>query len=187
MSTGSSPAATAVTYKVDPAHSSVDFRVRHLMIANLRGEFSGVAGTVLFDSSNPANSKVEAEIDAATINTRDARRDQHVKAAEFLDVEKYPKIRFVSTRIAAAGKDRWKITGDLTVHGVTKEATLDVEGPSPETKDPFGNVKIAAVATGKFHRKDYGLTWNVPLEAGGVLVGDEVSLHLEIELTRQPA
>lgn len=185
MSTGQSAAVSAIPYKLDPAHSTVDFRVRHLMIANLRGDFSGVEGTVLFDPRNPENSKVEATISVATINTRDANRDRHLKAAEFLDAEKYPQIKFVSKKIVAAGKDHWKLTGDLTLHGVTKETTLEVEGPTPEAKDPFGNVKIGASATAKINRKDFGLTWNVPLEAGGVLVSEEVTIHLEVELTRQ--
>lgn len=185
MSTGQTAAPSAIPYKIDPAHSSVDFRVRHLMIATLRGEFAGVEGTVLLDPQNPANSKIQAAIDVATINTRDANRDKHLKAAEFLDAEKYPQITFVSKKIAAAGKDHWKVTGDLTIHGITKETMLDVEGPTPEAKDPFGNVKIGASATTKINRKDFGLGWNVPLEAGGVLVGEEVTIHLEIELTRQ--
>ena len=185
MSTGQSAAASSITYTVDPAHSTIDFRVRHLMIAHIRGDFSGVSGTLLYDPLNPVNSKVEAEIEVATLNTRDAHRDQHVKAPDFLDVEKFPKIKFTSKKIVAAGRDHWKLTGDLTIHGVTKEVTLDVEGPTPEAKDPFGNVKIAAVATAKISRKDFGLSWNIPLETGGVMLGDEVSLHVEVELTRQ--
>lgn len=185
MSTGQSTAVSAVPYKIDAAHSTVDFRVRHLMIASLRGEFAGVEGTVLLDPQNPINSKVEAAIAVASINTRDANRDKHLKAAEFLDAEKYPAIKFVSKKIAAAGKDRWKVTGDLSIHGITKEVTLDVEGPTPEAKDPFGNVKIGASATTKIDRRDFGLSWNVPLEAGGVLIGEEVAIHLELELTKQ--
>ena len=130
---------------------------------------------------------MEAEIDAASINTRDANRDQHLKAAEFLDVEKFPKIKFVSKEVAAAGKDHWKVTGDLTIHGVTKEVTLDVEGPTAEAKDPWGNVKVGALATTKINRKDFGLAWNVPLETGGFLLGDEVTINLELELTKQKA
>ena len=185
MSTAQSTAVSAATYKVDPAHSCVDFRVRHLTIANLRGEFSGVSGTILFDPRNPANSKLEAEIDAASINTRDANRDRHLKAAEFLDVEKFPKIKFVSKKVSAAGKNHWKVAGDLTIHGVTMEVTLDVEGPTAEAKDPWGNVKVGALATTKINRKDFGLAWNVPLETGGFLLGDEVTINLELELTKQ--
>ena len=179
---GSAPAP--VTYTIDPVHSSVGFRVRHLMVAHVRGDFGGLAGTVVFDAANPANGKVEASIDAATLSTRDPQRDQHLKSAEFLDVEKFPKITFVSKRIQAAGAGRWKVEGELTIHGVTKEVALDVEGLEPESKDPWGNVKTGASATTKIHRKDFGLTWNVPLETGGVLVGDEVAIHLEIELAK---
>lgn len=185
MSTGPSTAVSAIPYKIDPVHSTVDFRVRHLMIAHLRGDFSGVEGTLLLDPQNPANSKVEVAIEVATLNTRDANRDKHLRAAEFFDAEKYPKITFVSKKIIGAGKDRWKLTGDLTIHGVTKEATLDVEGPTPEVKDPFGNVRIGVSATTKIHRNDFGLTWNVPLAAGGVVISEEVSIHLDMELVRQ--
>jgi polyisoprenoid-binding protein YceI len=187
MSTAQSTVASATAYKIDPVHSTVDFHVRHLMIANLRGDFSGVAGTVLFDPQNPANSKVEAEIEIASLHTRDANRDQHLKAAEFLDMEKFPKMHFVSKRVAAAGKDHWRVTGDLSLHGVTKEVTLDVEGPTPESKDPWGNVRVGASAKTKISRKEFGLTWNAPLETGGFVLGDEVAIHLEMELIKPKA
>ena len=184
--TASSGAATApITYTIDPAHTTVDFRVRHLMVSNVRGEFSGVSGTVVYDPTNPANSKIEAVIDATTIATRDPKRDAHLKSADFLDVEKFPKITFVSTKITPAGEGKWKATGNLTIHGITKEVTLLVEGPTSETKDPWGNIKIGASATTKINRKDFGLVWNVGLETGGVLVGDEVTIHLELELAKQ--
>jgi polyisoprenoid-binding protein YceI len=178
-------ATSAITYAIDPAHTTVDFKVRHLMVSNVRGEFAGVSGTVIYDPKNPANSKIEATIDATTIHTRDPQRDAHLKSADFLDVEKYPEITFVSTKITPAGEDEWKVTGNLTIHGVTKEVTLKVEGPAPETKDPWGNIKIGAAATTKINRKDFGLVWNVGLETGGVLVGDEVTIHLEVELAKQ--
>jgi polyisoprenoid-binding protein YceI len=174
-----------VTYVIDPSHSTAGFKVRHLMVSNVRGEFSGVAGTVLFDAADSANSKVEAVIDATTIQTRDNQRDQHLKSADFFDVEKFPKITFVSKKVAPAGDGEWSVIGDLTIHGVTREVALAVEGPTPEVKDPWGNIKIGATATTKVNRKDFGLVWNVALEAGGVLVGDEVAIQLELELTRQ--
>jgi polyisoprenoid-binding protein YceI len=180
MSTSPSAAAAPITYAIDPAHSTVDFRVRHMMIANVRGEFSGVSGTVIYDPANPANSKIEATIDASTIATRDAQRDQHLKSADFLDVEHFPTITFVSKRIAPS-----KVTGDLTIHGVTKEVTLNVEGPTPEGRDPWGNVKAGASASTKINRKDFGLVWNSALETGGVLVGDEVSIEMDLELSRK--
>ena len=174
-----------VTYVIDPIHSTVGFKVRHLMVSNVRGEFSGVAGTVAFDAEDSANSKVEAAIDATTIQTRDNQRDQHLKSADFFDVEKFPKITFISKKVAPVGEGEWRVVGDLSIHGVTKEVVLDVEGPTPEVKDPWGNIKIGATATTKVNRKDFGLGWNVALEAGGVLVGDEVAIQLELEMTRQ--
>jgi polyisoprenoid-binding protein YceI len=155
------------------------------MVTNVRGEFSGVTGTVVFDAGNPANSKVEAAIDATTIQTREPQRDQHLKSADFFDVEKFPKITFASKKVAPVAEGEWKVTGDLTIHGVTREVVLDVEGPTPEVKDPWGNIKMGATATAKVNRKDFGLVWNVALETGGVLVGNEVAIQLEIEMTRQ--
>jgi len=175
----------AVTYVIDPSHSTAGFKVRHLMVSNVRGEFSDVAGTVVFDAEDSANSKVEAAIDATTIQTRDNQRDQHLKSADFFDVEKFPKITFISKKVAPVGEGEWRVVGDLSIHGVTKEVVLDVEGPTPEVKDPWGNLKIGATATTKVNRKDFGLGWNVALEAGGVLVGDEVAIQLELEMTRQ--
>ena len=174
-----------VTYVIDPSHSTAGFKVRHLMVSNVRGEFSGVSGTVVFDAENPANSKVEAAIDATTIQTREAQRDQHLKSADFFDVEKFPKITFISKKVAPVGDGEWRVIGDLTIHGVTREVALDVEGPTPEVKDPWGNIKIGATATTKLDRRDFGLVFNVALEAGGVLVGDEVAVQLELELARQ--
>ena len=155
------------------------------MVSNVRGEFSGITGTVVFDPENPANSKVDATIDATTIHTRDEQRDQHLKSADFLDVEKFPKITFASKKVAPVGGGEWKVTGDLTIHGVTKEVVLDVEGPAPEARDPWGNVKTGLSASNKLNRKDFGLGWNMALETGGVLVGEEIAVHLELELARQ--
>jgi polyisoprenoid-binding protein YceI len=155
------------------------------MVSNVRGEFSGVAGTVVVDAEDPANSKVEAAIDATTIQTRDSQRDQHLKSADFFDVEKYPRITFTSKKAMPVGEGEWRMAGDLTIHGVTKEVVLAVEGPTPEVKDPWGNIKIGASATTKLDRRDFGLVFNMALEAGGVMVGDEVTIQLELELTRQ--
>jgi polyisoprenoid-binding protein YceI len=174
----------AVTYTIDPAHSAAGFKVRHLMVANVRGEFSGVSGTVVFDPANPAASKVEATILVNSIHTREDQRDTHLKSADFLDAEKYPTMTFVSRSIAGSGGE-YKVTGDLTIHGVTRSVTLDVEGPAPEAKDPWGNTKSGAVATTTINRKDFGLVWNVALETGGVLVGEDVHITLELELLRQ--
>ena len=174
-----------VTYVIDPSHSTAGFKVRHLMVSNVRGEFSGVTGTVVFDADDSASSKVDAAIDATTIQTRDSQRDQHLKSADFFDVEKFPKITFTSRKVMPVGEGEWRVVGDLTIHGVTREVDLDVEGPTPEVKDPWGNIKIGATATTKLDRRDFGLVWNVALEAGGILVGDEVAIQLELELTRQ--
>ena len=173
----------AVTYTIDPAHSTAGFKVRHMMVANVRGEFSKVSGTVVVDPDAPENARVEAHIDAASIHTRDEQRDAHLKSADFLDVEKYPEITFVSEKITGSDGE-WKVTGDLTIHGVTREVTLAVEGPSPDVKDPWGNVKSGASAVTKINRKDFGLVWNVALETGGLLVGDEITITLEVELLR---
>jgi polyisoprenoid-binding protein YceI len=187
VATQTTSTVTPATYVIDPAHSTADFRVRHLMISNVRGEFSGISGTVVFDAKNPANSKIDATIDTTTINTREPQRDAHMKSADFFDVEKYPTITFKSKKVAAAGFGEWKVTGDLTIHGVTKEVVLNVEGPAPEVKDPWGNIKTGASATTKINRKDFGLMWNAALETGGVVVGDEVSVDLDLELTKQAA
>jgi polyisoprenoid-binding protein YceI len=174
-----------VIYSIDPTHSTAGFKVRHLMVANVKGEFSGVAGTVVYDAENPSNSRVEATIDVSTIHTRDEQRDGHLKSADFFDVEKFPTMTFVSSRVEKAGAEELKVTGDLTIHGVTKSVVLDVEGPSPEAKDPWGNVKSGVSATTKINRTEFGLVWNAALETGGVLVGEEVSLTLEVELLRK--
>jgi polyisoprenoid-binding protein YceI len=173
------------SYTIDPAHSAADFKVRHLMVTNVRGEFSGVTGTVQFDLENPANSKVEAKIDVNTIQTRDAQRDAHLKSADFFDVEKFPTITFVSKNVSKNASDDYAVTGDLTIHGVTKEVVLDVEEVTPEAKDPWGNVKAGAAAKTKINRKDFGLVWNVGLETGGVLVGEDVQIHLDLQLLKQ--
>ncbi len=173
----------AITYTIDPAHSTAGFKVRHLMVSNVRGEFSKVTGTVVVDADAPENSRVEARIDASTIHTRDEQRDAHLKSADFLDVEKFPEITFVSKKVAG-GDGEWKVTGDLTIHGVTKQVTLEVEGLAPEVKDPWGNVKSGATASTKISRKEFGMTFNMALETGGVMVGDEVTISLELELLR---
>lgn len=172
------------TYKIDPAHSSANFVIRHLMITNVRGGFSGVTGTIEYDSADPAQSSVDVSIDANQLNTLDPQRDAHVKSPDFLDVAQYPTITFKSRKIAPAGEGEWKITGDLTIHGVTKEVTLNAEGPSAEGKDPWGNLRIGASARTKIKRSDFGLSFNAPLETGGVMLGDELKIELEISAVR---
>jgi polyisoprenoid-binding protein YceI len=179
--------AAAAEYTIDPAHSAAQFSVRHMMVSNVRGEFTKMSGKVNVDEKDVTKSTVEATIDATSINTRVADRDTHLKSAEFLDTEKHPNITFKSKSVKAAGKGKLKVTGDLTIRGVTKEAVLDVEGLSADAKDPWGSVKRGATATTKINRKDFGLTWNQKLETGGVLVGDEVAIILDIQLEKVQA
>jgi polyisoprenoid-binding protein YceI len=172
------------TYKIDSAHSSAQFVVRHMMITNVRGGFSGVQGTIEYDADNPTTSHIEAVIDASKISTLDEQRDAHLKGADFLHVEQHPTITFKSKKIMPKGEGEWKVTGDLTIHGVTKEVVLNVDGPTPEGKDPFGNTRIGASASTKIKRSDFGLTWNAALETGGLLVGDDLKIELEISAIR---
>lgn len=177
--------ASAAVYDIDTSHSSVTFKVRHMMVANVRGELGQVSGQVTLDEADLTRSSVNATIDAATINTRDAKRDEHLRSADFLDVAGHPLITFKSTRIQAGKGGALFVTGDLTIRGTTREVTLDVETPSPEVRDPWGNVKRGIAARARINRKDFGVSWNVALEAGGILVGDEISINLEIELARK--
>jgi len=184
MSTATT-APTAIAYTIDPAHSGAGFKIRHLMVAYIRGGFGGVTGDVILDPTNPANTKIKASINATTLHTQDEKRDAHVKGADFLETDKYPTITFVSKKVTPDGKDRWKIVGDLTLHGVTKEATLDVESAGVEAKDPWGNLRTGAEATAVIRRSDYGLKFNAPLETGGVMLGEDVHVHLDIELIKK--
>lgn len=171
------------TYQIDPSHSSAGFSVKHMMIAKVHGGFEKMRGTFNYDPENLGKSSVEVEIEASSISTRDAQRDTHLKSAEFFDVEKYPTLSFRSTRFEEGG-DGLYVTGDLTIHGVTLPVRLDIERPTEEVKDPWGNLKIGVSGKTKIKRKDFGLTWNSALEAGGVLVGDEIAINLEIQLVR---
>lgn len=171
-------------YRIDPAHSSAQFIARHMMISNVRGGFSGIQGTVVYDPDNLAQSSLDVTIDASSLSTLDEQRDTHLKSADFLHVEQHPTITFKSKKVASASEGELKVTGDLTIHGVTKEAVLKVDGPTAEAKDPYGNVRMGASATTKIKRSDFGLTWNAALETGGVLVGDEIKIELEISLIK---
>jgi polyisoprenoid-binding protein YceI len=151
-----------------------------MMISNVRGGFSGVQGTVEYDPDRPAEASIDVVIDAAKISTLDEQRDAHLRSPDFLHVEQHPTITFKSTKIVKAGEGEWKISGDLTIHGVTKEVVLNAEGPTPQGKDPFGNVRIGASAWTKIKRSDFGLTWNAALETGGILVGDDLKIELEV-------
>ncbi len=174
--------ATATTWKIDPTHTHVEFAVRHMMITTVKGRFSGVTGEIHLDETNFSNSKVDIDIDVATIDTREPQRDTHLRSADFFDVEKFPKITFRSTRVENT-LESFKLHGDLTIHGVTTPVTLDVthEGRG---RDPWGGERIGFAATGKIKRSDFGLTWNAALETGGFLVGDDVKITLDVEAVK---
>lgn len=175
--------ATASQWEIDPAHSSANFSVRHMMIAKVQGGFGRMSGKLQLDRGDLARSSVEAVIDASSIDTREPKRDEHLRSADFFDVQKYPTLEFRSRQVKAQG-DGFEVIGELTLHGVTREVTLAVEGLDSEVKDPWGNVKIGASASTKIRRKDFGLSWNAALETGGVLVGDDISITLEIQFRR---
>jgi polyisoprenoid-binding protein YceI len=175
---------SATTWNIDPDHSNVGFKVRHLMVSNVKGSFDKFTGTVDVNEKDITKSKVEVSIDTKSVNTNVIKRDDDLRSPNFLDVAKYPVMTFSSKKVAKAGKGKLKVTGDLTLHGVTKEVVLDVEGPTSESKDPWGNIRKGASATTKINRKDFGLTWNKALETGGVVVGDEVQILLEVEMIK---
>jgi polyisoprenoid-binding protein YceI len=177
--------APAATYDIDPSHSSASFKVRHLMVANVRGELGNIAGRVVLDPTDLARSSVEATIDATTINTRDEKRDAHLRSPDFFDTQSYPTITFRSTRVQAGKGGHFTVTGDLNMRGITREVSLEVEPLSDEVRDPWGNTKRGATATTKINRKDWNVSWNAALDGGGLVVGDEVSITLEIELARK--
>ena len=176
---------TAVTiWNIDPVHSVAEFKVKHMMISNVKGQFTGVSGVLSLDEENIGNSRIEATIDAASINTREAQRDAHLKSSDFFDVEKFPTLSFKSTRVERKADDELAVSGDLTIHGVTKKVVFAVEGPTAPAKDPWGNTRVGLSATTKINRKDYGLTWNAALETGGILVGDEVTITLDVQFVK---
>jgi polyisoprenoid-binding protein YceI len=178
-------AASAVRYEIDPAHTRASFAVRHMMVTTVRGEFGKTAGTVVFDEADPSRSRIEATIDASSINTGVEMRDNHLRSADFFDVAKFPHITFRSTQVQKVGDDEYKVTGDLTMHGVTHQVVLNVESPPAEVKDPYGALKRGATATTSVNRRDYGLNWNQALEAGGVMVADKVNITIDLELARK--
>ena len=178
------PEISTTTWNIDPAHSIAEFKVKHMMIANVKGQFANVSGALLLDESNLGNSSVDAAIDGASISTRDDQRDAHLKSADFFDVEKFPILHFKSNSISLVGDGELKVEGDLTIHGVTRQVSFAVEGPTPPTKDPWGNTRIAISASTKINRKDFGLTWNAALETGGILVGDDVTIALDVEFVK---
>jgi polyisoprenoid-binding protein YceI len=185
MSTAVQPEPSVTTWQIDPVHSTAQFKVKHLMISNVKGEFTSIKGTLHLDSSDVTKSTIEAIIDAASINTREPQRDAHLKSADFLEVEKFPNITFKSTRVSKKANGQFAVEGDLSIHGVTRKVTLDVEAPSAPQKDPWGGTRIGLEASTRINRKDFGLNWNAALEAGGFMVGDEVTITLDLEFVKQ--
>jgi len=182
------PAFAGTTrWQVDPKHSSAQFAVTHLMISTVRGEFHQVNGTVVVDDADTSKSYVHVTIDATTVDTREPDRDKHLMSPDFFDVAKYPSMTFKSTKVESNGPDKLKVTGDLTIRGVTKQVVLDVTAPKPPIKDPWGLQRTAVSGSTKINRQDFGVAWNKALDAGGVVVGDDVNITLDVELAVPPA
>ncbi len=173
------------TWEIDPAHSSVQFSVRHMMVSNVRGEFAKFTGKIYLDGKDITKARVEVTIDANSISTHNDGRDKDLRSANFFDVVKYPTLEFKSKRVEQASQGNLHLIGDLNMHGVTKEVTLDVAGPTPEIKDQRGGSHVGASATTKVNRKDFGILWNSTLDGGGVVVGDEVSISIDVELVKR--
>lgn len=183
---GAGLAATS-TWKLDPQHSSAQFSVRHMAISTVRGAFSKVTGTVLYDDQDPTKSSVDVTIDAATVDTREPARDKDLRSDHFFDVEHFPTMTFKSTKVEQVSTGKLKVTGNLTIRGVTKEVALDVDGPTAPVKDPYGNQRTAVNATTRINRQDFGVKWNATMDNGGVVVGDEVNITIDAEMIKQVA
>ncbi len=179
--------AQAATFEIDPVHSTVQFSVRHMMVSNVKGTFDKVGGTLNLDEADPSKSTLEATIDVNSINTREPKRDGHLKSPDFFDVAQYPTITFKSKRAAKTADGKYQVTGDLTIHGVTKEVVLDVDGSPKSVTDPMGNIRLGGSAHTKINRKDFGITWSKNLDGGGVMVGDDVDITIEVELVKKKA
>lgn len=179
--------AGTTTWQVDPKHSDAQFAVTHLMISTVRGEFHSINGTVILDDKNISNSSVNVTIDATTVDTREPDRDKDLRSANFFDVAKFPTFTFKSTKVEQVAPGKLKVTGDLSMHGVTKSVVLDVDGPKAAIKDPWGLTRSAVTATTKINRKDFGLNWNKTMDTGGAIVGDDVNITLDVEMIQPPA
>ncbi|MCG6551264.1 MAG: YceI family protein [Candidatus Magnetominusculus sp. LBB02] len=176
---------SAATWEIDPDHTTIGFSVRHMMISNVKGVFNKFSAKAVLDDADMSKSTFTASIETASIDTKIEKRDTHLKSADFFDAAKYPTMAFVSKKVTPEGKDALKIVGDLTIKGTTKEVTLAVEGLSAPVKDPMGNIRRGCSVTAKINRKDFGLTWNKALETGGVMVGEDVSITLEVEMIKK--
>ena len=180
-----SAAVAQEAWEIDPAHSTVGFSVRHMMVSNVHGEFAKFSGKIYVDGKDFTKARVEVTIDATSITTHSDGRDKDLRSANFFDVEKFPTLEFKSKRIEQASPGNLRLIGDLTMHGVTKEVTLDVSGPTAEIKDQRGSTHIGASATAKVNRKDFGILWNNTLDGGGVVVSDEVTISIDVELVKR--
>jgi polyisoprenoid-binding protein YceI len=179
--------AAASDWKIDPQHSSAQFAVRHMAISTVRGAFSKVTGTVALDDKDITKSTVDVSIDVSTVDTREPARDNDLRSDRFFDVAHYPTLTFKSKKVEQVALGKLKVTGDLTIRGVTKEVVLDVDGPTAPVKDPWGNQRVAVNATTKINRQDYGVKWNATLDNGGVVVGDDVNITIDVELVKPAA
>jgi polyisoprenoid-binding protein YceI len=184
MSTLALPQTSTTTWNIDPVHSTAEFKVKHMMIANVKGQFAKLTGTLTLDESDLTKSRAETSIEAASIQTRDPQRDAHLKSPDFFDVEKFPTLSFKSTSISLVRNGELAVEGDLTIRDVTRKVLFKAEGPTPPTKDPWGNTRVALSASTRINRKDFGLSWNAALETGGILVGDEVGITLDVEFVK---
>ena len=181
MATSVTSPASTITWKLDPAHSSAEFKVKHMMISHVKGSFSGLSATLIEDKNDPSRSSVDATVDIGTVSTGDPQRDAHLKSADFFHQEQYPTMTFKSTKVEKKGEGEYRVTGDFTLHGETRPVTFAVDGPSAPGKDPWGNTRIGLSATTKINRKDFGLSWNAALETGGILVGEDVQITIEAQ------
>lgn len=179
--------AATSTWKFDPIHTAAQFSVRHLTISTVRGAFSKVTGTVELDDQDVRKSKVDVSIDVSTVDTREPARDKDLRSDHFFDVEHFPTMTFKSTKVEQAGAGKLRVTGNLTIRGVTKEVVLDVDGPTAPIKDQYGNQRAAVNATTKINRQDFGVKWNATIDNGSVVVGDEVNINIDAEMTKQAA
>jgi len=173
--------AAISTWNIDPVHSVVEFRVKHMMISYVKGQFTGVTGILSLDEADVLDSSISATVDVSSLNTGDVQRDAHLKSVDFFDTESFPTISLRSSKIQSIEDRGLLVTGQLTMRGVTKDVDFAVEGPTAPTKDPWGNTRIGLSATARINRKDFGLTWNTALEAGGLLVGEEIAISLDLQ------
>ena len=184
IATPAAETTVSSTWNIDPAHSIAEFKVRHMMISFVRGEFSGLSGVLKLDETDYTRSTVEVSIPTASVRTVDERLDDHLKNADFFDVEKFPMLTFISTKVRSTGGRNYAVTGDLMIHGVTRSVTVTVNDVSEPSNDPWGNQRIGLSASTTINRKDFGIIWNTALDSGGVLVGDEVSIALDVQLIK---